>query len=61
MKKQFSEIIYIEMQEPDGWLRFSRNLVDLLDKGHTSLIGIYELKEVKRVSLKVTEEIVEES
>jgi hypothetical protein len=48
----------LEEDDDDQFLTTSNSLEDAAEKGVEHEVGVYELKEVKKVTLKVTEEIV---
>lgn len=47
--------------DDDNWLEVWRELGDPAEKDDFRTVGVYELKEIKKIRLKVTEELVEEN
>jgi hypothetical protein len=66
MAPKLPKTVYIRWAETDlpadddnQFLMEYRTLEEVAEKGVTHTVGVYELKETKKVTLKVTEEVIE--
>jgi hypothetical protein len=66
MAPKLPKVVFIRWEDPDlpktddnQFLLNYNSIEDAAQKGIEHEVGIYELKETKKVTLKVTEEVVE--